>query len=1251
MRQCHHHQPNVTGSRDTVLLNPSHDPGPRQLEQQSCQQPIISNHLQLSFVSINCGSGGLQVAGAHADTLASLARAQFILLSETHTGVSSTIALPHYTVFPSTRLHSITSARHIPGGVAIAVRNKSFESSPMPDATVEVVDDSADIDALAVTIQLSAACRPLLLVSIYLPPATTEFCCTGEHCLSSSCQKSHVNAGLQWLVGLLDRYTTSHDIIVAGDFNANAQHNSTRWRCIQQYLAGLSVSVFNPIGSDGRLCYTRSQGGSQSVLDLVIGSTHLLDSQSTITMPDHSYSDHYPILTTVAVECVSPLANNQQYVSTQQLPGPFQRTQRLPLMLSEALLESITDNYNALLSAQSEAPATTTAHLDIICAALVESVNSAIREKTKPRQHPYLSHQQRLERNRILRKLAKVRVGLSSKSPATVQHLLQSLQAVRAQCRQQSRQWHDQWNNTYTTQLEDMFRAGNPRALADLLNELGHGQRSAKIGNKNASALSTESQIQHLINKYGEHRQSASLHLKPIVDSIDMDMQHKECDVQFSVDDVTEVLKSLNSSAVSLGVSTRILRRLKSDDFIASITAFINHVWNTAELPESFGTVQVTFLHKSGSITDPTCYRSIGFGSSMSRVFEGTVHKQLLEHILTTNQLSELQYGFMPNKSTLQCVWLSNSMVECLRQQNIPVFTVFLDLKGAFPSVQHYLLLQELVNRKFPASVYKVMRSWLRQQQMFVRMGPNNSVPVRVFIGVTEGGVSSPLLFNLLIDRLIRRLESIAVDGFGPGDVPTVWFADDGRIFATSPEVLQQMLDICGEVARELLMEFNVQLTKTVWMYYPPCDYQSAHRLQPLVDACEFTLSGASVPRTDTYKHLGIHTVVSGRGESLRKQLQYLLPAMAKLRGRCFSSSLRFRPLLFGVVIHRTRWMPTLTHGLHLLAFNAPPVITKLEGRLLRSLAGVDNAKFRVLRCIFGIPSFDTQLELDRWRFTLSLVRSPPNHIHRCRLQDEFNTWTRATDDRHKRRLWYHGVAEMFARFRELVCEDSLDGLLKFEQLISHADLECTQADATWLMLLGRTLLLQQEAKRRTASLDAKPELAEVADLLNNPSFAPFISAPRGRHCDQRLQLWGGIQCYFRYQYQHVTACPHCQSPANFTVPHLIRDCPAFEQERLEAWARCYAVAQDADIIPDPFRPAHDAQHWYRLTLGASVPHTFLKLHLDAPTHFARPIQASATAHVKKKLSVYRDLLHHSGDLINTIMDRTATVLQDHFGH
>ena len=232
-------------------------------------------------------------------------------------------------------------------------------------------------------------------------------------------------------------------------------------------------------------------------------------------------------------------------------------------------------------------------------------------------------------------------------------------------------------------------------------------------------------------------------------------------------------------------------------------------------LPDSMLSVVLVpvIKDKAGKVGSLDNYRPIALASILSKVMEMILLDKIIKYI----DSSDNQFGFKPKHGTDLCIYALKEIVNKYRLQNSSVLMSFIDASRAFDCINHRKLFIKLSKKGVPGYIVRILAYWYANQTMSVKWGNSVSEPFGVSNGVRQGGILSPILFNLYMDDLSKELNAYKT-GCWLGDnlINHLMYADDLVVLSPSSAGLQQMLNICTEYGIENDIKYNASKSVVV---------------------------------------------------------------------------------------------------------------------------------------------------------------------------------------------------------------------------------------------------------------------------------------------------------------------------------------------------------------------------------------------------------------------------------------------------
>ena len=286
----------------------------------------------------------------------------------------------------------------------------------------------------------------------------------------------------------------------------------------------------------------------------------------------------------------------------------------------------------------------------------------------------------------------------------------------------------------------------------------------------------TNSNIHDFLNE----RNNNSIFLEPVVEGEVLELV-KNCANKNSTD----------CEGFSMSVIKKIIK-----DVIKPFTFICNYSFSSGVFPERLKIAKVIPLFKAGDKSLFTNYRPVSLLPQFSKILEKLFSKRLNAFIEKHNILNNSQYGFRNEHST------SLALIELIEQITLAsdckksTIGVFIDLKKAFDTINHDILLNKLQHYGIRGVAHKWLDSYIKHRKQFVSFNDVNSDFLDMVCGVPQGSILGPILFIIYINDLCNVSTVLKY----------VLFADDTNLF------------ISGNDLKQLCSQLNIELDKlNVW--------------------------------------------------------------------------------------------------------------------------------------------------------------------------------------------------------------------------------------------------------------------------------------------------------------------------------------------------------------------------------------------------------------------------------------------------
>jgi len=284
------------------------------------------------------------------------------------------------------------------------------------------------------------------------------------------------------------------------------------------------------------------------------------------------------------------------------------------------------------------------------------------------------------------------------------------------------------------------------------------------------------------------------------------------------------------------------------------------NVWFVlGQVPVVYKKARTILLPKSGDLSDPNNWRPITICSIFGRLYA----KLLANRLSHCAALCERQKAFLPVDGCGENTVILSAVLANAHKARRPTHLAFLDLAKAFDTVPHTSIIRALRRRCLPEHFIKIVANLYTNATTSISTGLESTEELPIRSGVKQGCPLSPMLFNLVLDELIRGIGTNNGIALGDSKVAIMAFADDLILLSGSADGLQANLQVCEKFFADRSMAINARKSMSLSIV-------RAHGRKTMMtdEGCQWTVGGerlAAIRHTDDIKYLGVQYTAIGR--------------------------------------------------------------------------------------------------------------------------------------------------------------------------------------------------------------------------------------------------------------------------------------------------------------------------------------------------------------------------------------------------
>jgi len=343
------------------------------------------------------------------------------------------------------------------------------------------------------------------------------------------------------------------------------------------------------------------------------------------------------------------------------------------------------------------------------------------------------------------------------------------------------------------------------------------------------------------------------------------------------------------------------------EPLIRALQVLTNAVFQTQHFPKRFRAARTIVLRKPSKpdYSEPGAWRPIALLSTIGKVIETLAARRLSDLAERENLLPDSQMGNRRNRSVETALDLLVSQIYTIWKEDNQVASVLsLDITGAFDTVNHLRLLDNLKKKRVPMWFVRTVQSFLEGRTTTLVVDGEETAPHQLNAGVPQGSPLSPILFLFYNATLLEA-------AYQP-DLPVIplGFADDVNLLTYNKLTTVNLANL------ETTYEKCLEWADSHGMKFAPNKFTLAHftRRRGIDTNTPVRLGEVEVTPSQTVRILGLQLDTKlqwkAHGQAVAQRMNTQMLALQRTTASTWGATMPKARQIYQAIVR-----PSLAHG------------------------------------------------------------------------------------------------------------------------------------------------------------------------------------------------------------------------------------------------------------------------------------------------------------------------------------------------